>query len=369
MTYNELLLKIYEMIENNNKDNNKKSSSLFRELFNLLNLENICEEYTRAPWDLSPEDVKKFSEYASLDSEARRMFIKCYEKAYDEGEIDKIKYLKEYDSIGGYIVATLFNEFGHEFYKKEFLSLFNKKINNVFIESSVDLNELKTVLMVIPSLSMPKEKLGLMFKRALKEIEIASMIYKNEGINGLAILDIYKMILTAVETNISNEEKYKEYSELDDEEKIEKTMEFVQKITDIKEVNPYDIFRSMGKGRDWFDNNYYGLVHNLCSNNSVIDDLLKNDSTAYAAGLFVYYLQYKDFLDKVTTNDGSILHFKNLSGMIKLLKENALDLSIKDYVEFSKHKRQVYYNMNEIMKKIMNGSIDIEKLNKGIGTM
>ena len=364
MTYNELLIRIYEVIEDINKEYGKEPSILFKELFNLLNLEKICSEYNDRLNDLTNEEVRAFSSYGKLDNEARRMFIKCYEDAYNSNKVNNTKFLKEYNGIYNYIAATLLNELGHGIYMRDFAEMFNKKINNVYLA-----NEIEKISVACPSVNRlyNQTDIGINFRKALKELELASVIYKKNNAAGLSIALVEDTIIRAVGINGEIDNLDKKFMDLSDEEKLTSANEYLRKVSKVtmdEGTSIYDVFSSMGSKTNWFDNKYYELMINLTSSNSVLKELIDEYDTSYAVGAFMYYLQEKDFLEKVTYEDHGVLRFKDLSGLIRLFKKEKLNAQNKNDFEYEMEKKRSYAATKQIILNIMDGKIDVDKLNK-----
>ena len=369
MTYNELLIRIYEVIEDINKENGKEPSVLFKELFNLLNLEKICQEYTTMASNLTKEEIETFSQYAKLDAEARRMFAKCYKDEYDKHNVKQDKFLKEYDSAYDYIAATLLNELGDTVFNTRFAEKFNEKINNVY--NSKEAKELGTIS-IFKNLLYNNKNIGKNFRGALKEFELLSLVNKKNGVLGLLIGVDYDSLISAIRVN---NDLYKIHDELNDihenindfnEENIDEYRKTLKQLDNIGinfDTGFYDVFRKLGSKHDWFDNSYYNLILNITSKDSCLAPLLNDKGTAYAAGLIVYYLQEKDFLDKIVDKENGVLKFKDISGLLYLLKQNRLDISNPNSLMFENKKSEVIGKMRQIIFDVMDGKIDIEKLN------
>ncbi len=364
MTYNDLLLRLFDVVYEINKKQNPNyiPSELFNGMRNILNLEKICEDYFSRYKDLSSVELENFNNFASLDGEARRKLESDYKQAYKMNLISK-KYLPEYSNVNDYISAIFLNEMKDDFFTSSFAQIFNDKIKKVYTEDETLLNIFKIHSFNYKGLMSKSKNLGVLFKTCLKEFEMLTMVYKENGLEGVIAINKYDTILRIIETNniiIENENWFLSMDEYEMYNNIKKFIENNRKLK-VKDNNVAKVFLKLENSRYWFTNKYLNLVLNMTDQNTELYNAFNDESLMYFIGLFINYLSNEKFFNAVTKKVDNKIEFKDLSCLIEKLKKYKLDILKKDISEMEK--RYSCEGIKKVLEEVANGKIKIEDTN------
>jgi len=237
---------------------------LFNGLNNLLYLEKICADYFNKYDELNDTERENFNGFAALNGTSRKKLKEDYELAYEKGLVDK-KLLDEYPSYMGYIAAIFLNELDGSFLNPIFTKHFNEKIKKVYTDDETLLNIFKMHSVNYKRLYQGEDNLGTLFKYCLKEVELLTSIYKNNGLDGIISVKHYDTLLSIIKANRKYTKAEKEFSSMDEYEKYENIEKFISEISEPFELKESltSVFLKLQNSKYWFANQYLTLMLNI----------------------------------------------------------------------------------------------------------